>query len=232
MLFGTPFISGKDSLNNEFRTEDGDLISVPPTLLISAIGVIKDVRKTCTSDLKNAGNPVYVLGATHDELGGSHWYRLKGRVGRNVPQVPSEAPQWMLAVHKAINKGWVRAAHDPSEGGLAVAAAEMAFASDLGMHLDLRKVKGSTKDAQRVLFSESTTRFVVEIDKAKAKDFEAAMKKAGVPCGKVGRVTAEPRLTIVGKAPEGGRTAHTFVDVSTDKLRTSWRGALALSEEN
>ncbi len=232
MLFGTPFISGKDSLNNEFRTEEGELISVPPTLLISAIGVIGDVRKTCTSDLKAVGNPVYVIGDTHDELGGSHWYRLKGRVGRNVPQVPAHAPKVMKAVHQAIKKGWVRAAHDPSEGGLAVAAAEMAFASDFGLKLDLRKVKGSTKDAQRLLFSESTTRFLLEVDKSKAKAFEAAMKKAAVACGKAGRVTKEPRLEIVGRDPAGGRATHAYVDVTTEKLRTAWQGALALGEEN
>ena len=232
LLYGTPFISGKDSLNNEFRTDEGELISVPPTLLISAIGVIQDVRKTCTSDLKTPGNPVYVVGATHDELGGSHWYRLRDRVGRNVPRVPAAAPAWLAAVALAIRKGQVRAAHDPSEGGLAVAAAEMAFASDHGLALDLRRVKGTTKDAARLLFSESTTRFLLEVDKAQAKAFEAAMGKAGVPCGKAGRVTKEPILHITGADPAGGRAAHTFVHVATAKLRSAWRSALHLGEEN
>ncbi len=231
LLFQTPFISGKDSLNNEFRTEEGELISVPPTLLISAVGVISDVRKTCTSDLKTPGNPVYVVGATHDELGGSHWYRWKGRVGRNVPRVPEAAPAWLRAVSRAIRSGQVRAAHDPSEGGLAVAAAEMAFASDHGLHLDLRRMKGTTKEAARLLFSESTTRFLLEVEKAKAGAFEAAMKKAGLPCGKAGRVTKEPTLRIVGRDPAGGRAAHEFVNLSTEALRAAWRGALDLGEE-
>ena len=232
LLFGTPFISGKDSLNNEFRTGDGEIISVPPTLLISAIGVIANVRKTCTSDLKTPGNPIYVVGETHDELGGSHWYRMKGRVGRNAPQVPASAPAVMKAVSKAVRSGQVRAAHDPSEGGIAVAAAEMAFASDHGLHLDLRRMKGSTKDNQRLLFSESTTRFLLEVDKAKAKAFEAALKKAGVPFGKAGRVTPEPELRIVGHDPAGGRTAHEVIKLSTDKLRQAWRDALHLGEES
>ncbi|MDA1194809.1 MAG: phosphoribosylformylglycinamidine synthase subunit PurL [Planctomycetota bacterium] len=231
ILFGTPFISGKDSLNNEFRTEEGELISVPHTLLISAIGVIGDVRKTCTSDLKSVGNPVYVVGLTHDELGGSHWYRLQGRIGRNVPRVPRAAPAWMRAVHKAIVKGWVRAAHDPSEGGLAVAAAEMAFASDLGLALDLRKVRATTVDPDRLLFAESTSRFLLEVDKAHAKRFEAHMKKAKVPCGRAGRVTKDPRLVIVGRSPAGGRAAHTFIDSPTQTLRAAWRTALHLGEE-
>ncbi len=232
LLFGTPFISGKDSLNNEFRTGDGELISVPPTLLISAIGVIPNVRKTCTSDLKTPGNPIYVVGLTHDELGGSHWYRMKGRVGRNAPQVPTSAPAVMKAVSKAVRSGQVRAAHDPSEGGIAVAAAEMAFASDHGLHLDLRRAKGTTKDNKRLLFSESTTRFLLEVDKAKAKAFEAALKKAGVPFGKAGRVTPEPELRIVGHDPAGGRAAHEVVRLSTDKLRQAWRAALHLGEES
>jgi phosphoribosylformylglycinamidine synthase II len=232
MLFQTPFISGKDSLNNEFRTEDGELISVPPTLLISAVSVIADVRKTCTSDLKQVGNPIYVIGETHDELGGSHWYRLRGRLGRNVPKVPANAPAVMTAVSKLVRKGWVRAAHDPSEGGLAVAAAEMAFASAYGMTLDLRKVKGSTKDAARLLFSESTTRFLVEVDKTKAKDVEAALKKAGVAYGRAGRVTKDPILKITGYDPAGGRKAGpAVIDIATDKLRASWRAALHFGEE-
>ena len=134
---------------------------------ISRNTIARLMRKSCTSDLKTPGNPVYVVGATHDELGGSHWYRLKGKLGSNAPQLRDNAPKTMKAVHQAIKKGWVRAAHDPSEGGLAVAAAEMAFASDFGMKLDLRKVKGTTKDAQRVLFSESASRFLLEVDKAK-----------------------------------------------------------------
>ncbi|MDJ0522155.1 MAG: phosphoribosylformylglycinamidine synthase subunit PurL [Planctomycetota bacterium] len=231
LLFGTPFISGKDSLNNEFRTDEGELISVPPTLLISAIGVIADVRKTCTSDLKTPGNPIYVVGLTHDELGGSHWYRRKRRVGRNAPQVREDAPAVMKAVAQTIRKRYVRAAHDPSEGGIAVAAAEMAFASDHGMHLDLRRVKGTTRENHRLLFSESTTRFLLEVDKAKAKTFEAGLKKAGVAFGKAGRVTKEPTLTIVGRDPAGGRAAHELIRIPTVKLRETWRNALHLGEE-
>ena len=231
MLFQTPFISGKDSLNNEFRTEDGELISVPPTLLVSAVSVIADVRKTCTSDLKTVGNPVYVIGETHDELGGSHWYRLRGELGRNVPQVPAHAPKVMTAVSRLVRKGWVRAAHDPSEGGLAVAAAEMAFASAHGLSLDLRRVKGSTKDPARLLFSESTTRFLLEVDKARAKDVEALLKKAGVPFGRAGKVTQEPVLSITGFDPAGSRrVGPEVVRVPTEKLRAAWRGALHMDE--
>ena len=163
LMFKTPFISGKDSLNNEFRTEDGELIVVPPTLLISAIGVITDVRKTCTMDLKKPGSAIYVVGDTHDECGGSHWYRMKGRLGANVPHVDDGAPATLGAIAHLIRSGWVRAAHDPSEGGLAVALAEMAFASPYGIAADLTGVPGTTRAADRILFSETPTRLVLEV---------------------------------------------------------------------
>ncbi len=229
MLFKTPFISGKDSLNNEFRTEDGELISVPPTLLISAIGVIANVRKTCTSDLKKAGNPIYVIGETHDELGGSHWYRLRGKVGQNVPVVRKTAPKTMKAVSALVRKGWVRAAHDPSEGGLAVALAEMAFASDLGLTLDISRIKATTKDPATRLFSESASRFVLEVDKTRAKDVDAALKKAGVPFARAGRVTKEPMLVVQYKTRVKGKTVTSDVIRSkTAKLREAWQTALQM----
>jgi phosphoribosylformylglycinamidine synthase len=235
LLFKTPFISGKDSLNNEFRTQEGELISVPPTLLVSAIGVIADVRRTCTSDLKRPGNPVYVVGTTHDELGGSHWYRLGGHVGRNVPRVPDAAPRVMRAVSRIVRKGWVRAAHDPSEGGLAVAAAEMAFASDHGMELDLSRIVKTTRDPAALLFSESTTRFILEVDKARAADVEEVLRAAGVPFARAGKVTREPRLLLRARKPvkggRGGRARSKRVDLvslPTARLAAAWRGALGL----
>ena len=87
---GTPFISGKDSLNNEY-THEGRSLAIPPTLLISAIGIVPDVRRCVTMDLKEAGNALYVLGMTRDELGGSLWAEVNGRPGGRVPRV--DAPE-------------------------------------------------------------------------------------------------------------------------------------------
>jgi phosphoribosylformylglycinamidine synthase II len=232
LLFKTPFISGKDSLNNEFRTEDGELISVPPTLLVSAIGVIGNVRRTCTSDLKQPGNPIYVVGETHDELGGSHWYRMTGALGRNVPRVRASAPATMRAVSRLVRKGWIRAAHDPSEGGLAVAAAEMAFASDHGIELDVSRVPATTKDNAARLFSESTTRFVLEVDKAHRVEVEEALRAAGVRFGRAGKVTKEALVVLRGRVKSGkGSAKADLVRVPAARLREAWQGAMSVGTE-
>ena len=224
--FGTPFISGKDSLNNEFRTEDGTVIVVPPTLLISALGVIADVRKSFTMDLKRAGDLVYLVGDTHDECGGSRWYRLRGLLGRNVPVVRPSARRVLSAVEGALAAGHVRAAHDLSDGGLAVAAAEMAFAGDLGLDLDLGRVPATTKRSDRRLFSESTTRLLLEVPESEAAAFEKRMSTASVPCASVGRVVEAKRLTIRSVAGD-----LDVISSPLDALRDAWRGALPFASE-
>jgi phosphoribosylformylglycinamidine synthase len=222
VAYGTPFISGKDSLNNEYAMPDGTTIAIPPTLLISAIGIVDDIRRCVTMDLKAPGNPVYLVGVTKDELGGSHWYALEKAIGRNVPRVDLKlAPRIFAAVHAAIAAGCVRACHDLSEGGLAVAAAEMAFAARLGLKIDLAAVprEDGLADDGRILFSESQTRFLVEVAADRAAEFEKAF--AGLPCARVGEVTKNGRLVVRGV---GGKTV---LDVPCDRLREVWKAPLA-----
>src|SRR5205085_11962457 len=73
VAFGTPFVSGKDSLNNEYRDASGARTPIPPTLLITALALVPDVRRAVTMDLKEPGNYVYLVGETRDELGGAHY---------------------------------------------------------------------------------------------------------------------------------------------------------------
>ena len=220
-VFGTPFISGKDSLNNEFRTEKG-VIAIPHSLLISAIAVIDDVTRCVTMDLKSPGNPVYIVGRTKKELGGSHYYKLFGVVGTNVPTVdPRVSKRTMDALARATSKRFVRACHDLSEGGLAVAAAEMAFAGALGLELDLREVPADPMldRSDLLLFSESNSRFLVEVAADRAAGFEKLMKD--VSCRRIGRVVAAGRLVIRGL--EGGAV----VDEDIEDLRSAWKKPLA-----
>ena len=222
MAFGTPFISGKDSLNNEFAAPGGKTIAIPPTLLISAIAIVDDVRKCVTMDLKEAGNPVYLVGMTKDELGGSHWLALRGEIGSTVPRIDLVmAPRLFKAVHKAIATGCIRACHDLSEGGLAVAAAEMAFAADLGLDITLKSVPRTAglDDNGRILFSESTTRFLVEVPRKRAAEFERMMR--GMPCARVAEVTKKPQLVVRGT---GGKIV---VKAACDALRKAWKKPLA-----
>ena len=141
VAYGTPFISGKDSLYNEYRdTTTGEQLAIPPTLLISAICVMPDVSKAVSMDVKSPGNRIYVLGKTYAELGGSHYYAIHGFIGNVAPKVRSaEGKRTMEALSLAVDQGLVRSCHDCSEGGIGAAAAEMAFAGGLGMHLSLIK---------------------------------------------------------------------------------------------
>ena len=225
VAYGTPFISGKDSLNNEFAYGD-KTIAIPPTLLTSALGIVEDVRRAVTMDLKARGDPVYLVGLTKDELGGSEWYALRGAVGRNVPRVDlAIGPRLFAAVHAAIAAGLVRACHDLSEGGLAVAAAEMAFASDVGLELALADVprEDSLTHDGKVLFSESPTRFLVEVRRGGGRAFERLL--AGLPCARIGSVTPTGRLVVLGA------DGHRIIDAATDDLCRAWKAPLAWGKE-
>lgn len=198
LAYGTPFISGKDSLNNEFVT-DKETIVIPPTLLISAVSVMEDVWNAVSMDIKETGNLVYIIGLTRPELGGSHYYHIHGYKGNNVPKVdPVMGKNVMNALSQATKSRIVKSCHDCSEGGLAVAAAEMAFAGGYGMTLRLSAVatEGAIHLDGTLLFSESNSRFIVEVRPEHQKQFEKLVKD--IPCGLLGKVTQEPVLQIYG----------------------------------
>ena len=196
----TPFISGKDSLNNEFTWIDPagerQTIVIPPSLLISAMGQVADVAKCVTMDLKEAGNPLYLVGSTHRELGGSHLFSVLGLNGGAVPQVRlSTAKTIFEKVHAAINSGLVRSCHDLSEGGLAVAAAEMSFAGQLGLEVDVAKaLQTSGLTAVEFLFAESNSRFLVEVDASCQSEWDTLM--AEVAHAHIGQVSEGARVIV------------------------------------
>ncbi|MFZ5833277.1 MAG: phosphoribosylformylglycinamidine synthase subunit PurL [Planctomycetota bacterium] len=197
IALGTPFISGKDSLNNEFRPLGaGEPIAIPPSLLISALGQIDDVGRAVSMDLKAAGNFVYLVGTTKNELGGSHLALVRRANGGEVPKLdPQAARRTYESLHQAIAAGLVRACHDLSEGGLAVAAAEMAFAGMFGLELDLDRVPTDGRlDFAALLFSESNTRLLCEVPQSHAAKFEETL--AGVAFAQVGRVMETSRVVI------------------------------------
>ena len=215
-VYGAPFISGKDSLYNE-----SPLGPVTPTLLITALGIVPDIRLTVSMETKKPDDTVYLVGDTFNELGGSEYYKLKGFVGNTVPKVRAlQAKKTFTAITKAIDLGLVKACHDLSEGGLAVAVAEMALAGGYGVELDLGKVlgKGVSRD-DFALFSESNSRFLVEVAEKAKKEFEGLMKR--VSCAEVGRVSKNPKLIICGL---GGGIA---VEASISDLRKSWKETLS-----
>jgi phosphoribosylformylglycinamidine synthase II len=202
LAFGTPFISGKDSLYNAY-TSGGRKISIPGTLLISALGKVNDVRRCVTMDLKEPGNDLYLVGTTRDELGGSHYHLVTGRTGGAVPKVDlQQAPKIFRAVHQAITGGLVRACHDLSEGGFAAALAEMAFAGGVGVDWhNLEEIAWDECQPDNVwLFSESPTRFLIEAKPEAADPLRALF--AGLPFIWGGKTVAEHRLRIAGTNKE------------------------------
>ena len=244
VALGTPFISGKDSLNNEFRYTDAEgreqTISIPPSLLISALGQIDDVRRAVSMDLKRPGNLIYLVGQTHDELGGSHFALVEGLAGGRVPQVDSAlARRVFAAVHRAIAGGAVVACHDLSEGGLATAAAEMAFAGGLGAKLFLENVPHDVEAASSdelatvLLFSESNTRFLCEVPNEQKAAFEQAV--AEVPHALLGLVMPEPHLRVFGIGAGAGAppaelhhdtSAPLVLEAELPALKRAWQAPL------
>jgi phosphoribosylformylglycinamidine synthase II len=214
--FETPFISGKDSLYNESPTGP-----VTPTLLITGIGIIPDIRKAISIDLKEPGNPIYILGQTLPELGGSEYYKLKRLLGGIVPKVNVASAKARIDVlAKAIDLGYVRACHDISEGGLAVAAAEMAFTGDRGIDLWLRKVPKPTKVKRTdfILFSESNSRFLVEVLEKRRKEFEELLGISDFSM--IGKVKKEPYLSVYGLKDDR------IIEANLAELRGSWKNTL------
>ncbi len=223
LAYATPFISGKDSLNNEY-THEGRSLAIPPTLLISAIGIVPDVRAAVTMDLKAEGNVLYVLGTTRRELGGSLWAEVNGQAGGRVPRVDLErAPGLLRSLHQAMRLGLVRSCHDLSEGGLAVAMAEMALAGGLGAVVDLGRVPCDEDAADEfvLLFSESPTRFVLEVRPEHCARLEELL--ASWPLGRLGEVAAGRRLTIEG------RDGSIVVDAPLDDITERLEEALAMA---
>ena len=217
LAYGTPFVSGKDSLNNEFQTDTGETIAIPPTLLVSAISVIEDAGRCVTADAKEAGNTLLLLGRTAGQMGGSHYLIVEGlESGNDVPAVDLAGNiETMRALQKAIEDGCVRACHDLSEGGLAVAAAEMAFAGGLGVELDLAGVclDGDAGEAAK-LFGESAGRFLVEVAPECYDEFLRIVRDC--PFGEIGKVTDSARVVI---ASEG----RAVIDLEAADAKAAWQ---------
>ncbi|MFC1915929.1 phosphoribosylformylglycinamidine synthase subunit PurL [Chloroflexota bacterium] len=220
IVYETPFISGKDSLNNEFEFE-GKTISIPHTLLVSAIGVMDDVNRAVSMDFKQAGDLIYIVGSTQGELGGSEYFKTRGFIGNKVPKVdPQQSKHLMNSLSVATAKGLVRACHDCSDGGIGVAIAEMAFAGDLGAAIRLKAVPlGEPIDRDDfILFSESNSRFLVEVAPERKEAFEQVM--SGTCFAAIGQVTDATVLEIYGV---NGRK---IVGLPINELKEAWQRPL------
>ncbi|WP_035068118.1 AIR synthase-related protein [Nitratidesulfovibrio termitidis] len=198
LAYGVPCISGKDSMKNDYFG-GGVKISIPPTVLYSVLGVMDDVNRAVTSDFKQPGDKVYLLGDTFRELGGSEIADQLNTVGAQVPQVDALAAMARYrALHGAINAGLVTACHDLSDGGLAVALAEMAVGGRLGARCDIAAAPvADDMTATELLYAESASRLLVTVKPGNAAAFEARF--AGSACACIGEVTADAVLTLTAQ---------------------------------
>ncbi|MBF0515470.1 MAG: phosphoribosylformylglycinamidine synthase, partial [Desulfovibrionaceae bacterium] len=196
LAYGLPCVSGKDSMKNDY-TGGGVKISIPPTVLFSVLGRMDDVSLAVTSDFKKPGDLVYLLGATRDELGGSE---LESELGGSAGEAPlvdaASCKKRYQALHRAIRARLVSACHDLSDGGLAVALAEMAIGGRLGAVIDLAgaPVVAGGLDTLALLYSESAGRLLACVAPANRAAFETLF--AGQEFGLLGTVTAEPFLEL------------------------------------
>ncbi len=210
--YRTPFISGKDSLYNESM-----IGPVTPTLLITAVGIVPDIRSTVSMDIKAPNNLIYIIGQTSNELGGSEYYNFMGTVGKNVPKVQAkEAIESFKIITKLIDSNLIESCHDISEGGLGISAAEMTLAGEYGLTINLQNVpRSGLKRIDHILFSESNSRFLLEVSEDKRKDFEATMK--GRIYAQIGKTDKTARLCIHGIKNK------VIVDSSISDLRSNWK---------
>jgi phosphoribosylformylglycinamidine synthase len=218
--FQVPFISGKDSLYNEY-TVHGKSLSIPGTILISAISVMDNVDRAVSMYFKEKGNLIYIVGDTYDELGGSHYYGLHKIIGNSVPHVNfRQAKNIFDLLSSATSNKLISAMHDCSEGGIGVTLAEMSFAAGLGAELFLGEVpyKSNNKRNDFVLFSESNSRFIVEVERKKQKDFEKALK--GASFGLIGCVGERKDLKVYGL------DGKICIRADIDGLKKAWRDVL------
>lgn len=224
IAYNTPFISGKDSLNNEYADADGTRHAIPGTLLISAVGLVPDVTKTVTMDLKQSGNRLYVIGETRDELGGSHYNMVNSLEGGTVPQPNENALETMRTLHQAIQTGLVVSCHDVSEGGIAVALAEMCIAGGLGADVHTSQLEDGELDErliERLLYSESTGRFIIEV--AADDDNEITQLFKNTPFTPLGSVKPQPVLNV-RLAMLQRDSIDNYIEVELGELEHAFRG--------
>ena len=242
MAYRAPFVSGKDSLSNQFTAEDGRLITIPPTLLITALGIVPDVKRCRTMNAKAAGNLLLIVGRTTPSLGGSHYVdsaidsavdSAVDSAGANVAGVAANhnapcdlsiprldlatAPRNAAAVARLIADGLVESVHDCSDGGLLVAAAEMAFAGRVGLELNLADLPvAGEPDLIARSFAETPGRYLLEVTRDRFDATAVLLKQDEIAFAPIGKFADHDRLIM----------RHSALDSSLDELRTIWQAPL------
>ncbi|MGA1821907.1 MAG: phosphoribosylformylglycinamidine synthase subunit PurL [Thermoplasmatota archaeon] len=220
--YGIPVVSGNVSLYNE--TEHGN---VPPTPTVMMIGIIDDIGKAVTSDLKEAGNLIYIVGSTFREMGGSAYFRYHGADCDCVPdvdlKVSSDTTEAMLEM---VDEELIISAHDLSEGGLGVAISEMCIGGGIGADINIKRVGEHFEGDREVilrtderLFSESNSRYLIEVPLQNALKVEDTLSRHSVPYEKIGTVLGENLLVTMEE--------EVLLDIPVSILDHTWRNGLS-----
>jgi phosphoribosylformylglycinamidine synthase len=225
LAYAAPFVSGKDSLNNQFTSDKGEVIRIPQTLLITAMGLIEDIHHAMTMHAKQSGNVLLLVGQTGSAMGGSHYAMLRPddqTIDRAIPRVDlNQMPRHAASVAGLIQQGVVQSAHDSSDGGLLVAVAEMAFSGALGVDVDLSAVPGDASlDATARAFAETPGRYVLEVAPDQADRVMDQLSTDGVPCARLGT------LNDTGLFRVKDESGHTMMEAAVDELRRHWQTTL------
>ena len=217
VAYRTPFISGKDSLNNQFTTDTGETIRIPLTLLISGFGIVNDITSCVTMDAKHAGHTLVLVGDTTDSVGGSHLLMVRPDAPGNrvLPETDLDrGPKTAHAVAAVIAAGGVFAAHDASEGGVLLAAAEMAFAGGIGLALDMASITGDLESKAVACFAETPSRYLLEVCPDR---LDALAETLGdIP------------HRVIGTFDDTDRVHCDGFDVALTELHTVWTNGLGL----
>lgn len=217
-VYGIPLISGKDSMKNDVVV-NGRKISIPPTLLVSLIGKIPDVRKAVSMDFKRPGDLIYVVGLTYPELAGSEYYTRFGIRGGDVPKVDAKSASIRYhRVYRAMTSGLIRSCHDCSDGGLGVALAEKALAGGLGAEIDCTEIPArECAGLDEILFSESQSRLVMTISPGDREAFEELFAGDDTAC--VGQVRGDNQIVF-------NDGSHRVCQLTCEEAKQAWQEPL------
>ena len=211
--FKIPCIGGKVSLYNE--TSSGP---IKPTPLIGVLGLVE--KKPLIPQSIQEGDFLIILGNTKDELGGSEYYEyIHHFIGGSCPKVDfSESKKNMKAVLEIIKKQLVKSVHDCSKGGIAVASSELCMNNETGCNISLEKIPGEKLDSDKLLFSETHSRYLLVVDKKNFKNVERILNKNKTSYNSIGKFGGKKIQFFKGKKP--------IINLSVDKARKAWLSSL------
>jgi phosphoribosylformylglycinamidine synthase len=222
LAYEIPLLSGKDSMyvDGHLKGPHGEThkVSALPTLQFACTAVVEDVTKCVTMDAKAAGDLVYIVGETKDELGASEYYEHLGYIGLHVPKlVPETAMASYRTLGRAIGQELVASCHGVYRGGLGVHLALVAMAGGLGLTVDLAKVpKTDVERSDSILYSETPGRFIVTVNPDDRAAFESLM--AGTAFGCIGTVSKDDYLAI------DGLKTNNPLRLPIGELKAAWKG--------